>query len=107
MAKNVPMKHQQNFIFYDTETSDRDPFFGQIYQLAAVLTDADLNSIDSFDLRSKRLPHVLPSPGALLVNGLDPPPLIRRHIQITSLLAVRRRFTSGRHQLSADTTVLV
>ena len=66
------MKHQQNFIFYDTETSDRDPFFGQIYQLAAVITDADLNHIDSFNLRSKRLPHVLPSPGALLVNGLAP-----------------------------------
>jgi exodeoxyribonuclease-1 len=63
---------QQNFIFYDTETSDRDPFFGQIFQLAAVLTDADLNPIDSFDIRSKRLPQILPSPGALLVNGLDP-----------------------------------
>jgi len=37
-----------------------------------VLTDADLNHIDSFDLRSKRLPHVLPSPAALLVNGLGP-----------------------------------
>ena len=61
-----------NFIFYDTETSDRDPFFGQIFQLAAIHTDENLATIDEFDIRSKRLPHILPSPGALLVNGLDP-----------------------------------
>jgi len=61
-----------NFIFYDTETSDRDPFFGQIFQLAAIQTDEDLATVDEFDIRSKRLPHILPSPGALLVNGLDP-----------------------------------
>ena len=61
-----------NFIFYDTETSDRDPFFGQIFQLAAIHTDENLVTIDEFDIRSKRLPHILPSPGALLVNGLDP-----------------------------------
>ena len=61
-----------NFIFYDTETSDRDPFFGQIFQLAAIHTDENLATIDELDIRSKRLPHILPSPGALLVNGLDP-----------------------------------
>ena len=61
-----------NFIVYDTETSDSDPFFCQIFQLAAVLTDSDFNPIDSFDIRSKRSPHILPSPGALLVNGLNP-----------------------------------
>lgn len=61
-----------NFIFYDTETSDRDPFFGQIFQLAAIHTDENLATVDEFDIRSKRLPHILPSPGALLVNGLDP-----------------------------------
>ena len=61
-----------NFIFYDTETSDRDPIFGQIFQFAAIHTDENLVTIDEFDIRSKRLPHILPSPGALLVNGLDP-----------------------------------
>lgn len=97
MAKNVPMKHQQNFIFYDTETSDRDPFFSQIYQLAAVLTDADLNPIDSFDLRSKRLPHVLPSPGALLVNGLAPSSLDQAPYSNYEFAGeVRRRFTEWR-----------
>ena len=61
---------QQNFLFYDTETSDRDPFFGQIFQLAAVLTDADLNPIDSFDIRSNRLPHILPSPRDLSTSRM-------------------------------------
>jgi len=88
------MKQHHNFIFYDIETSDRDPFFGQIYQLAAVLTDADLNPIDSLDLRSKRLPHVLPSPGALLVNGLDPSSLDQAPYSNYEFAGeVRRRFT--------------
>jgi exodeoxyribonuclease-1 len=68
-----------NFIFYDTETSDRDPFFGQIFQLAAIHTDENFATIDEFDIRSKRLPHILPSPGALLVNGLDPHQLDQAH----------------------------
>ena len=84
---------QQNFLFYDTETSDRDPFFGQIFQLAAVLTDADLNPIDSFDIRSKRLPQILPSPGALLVNGLDPASLDQApYTNYEFAGEVRRRF---------------
>lgn len=62
----------QNFIFYDTETSGRDPFFDQIFQFAAVLTDSELQPIDQFEVRSRRLPQVVPSPGALLVNGLSP-----------------------------------
>ena len=84
---------QQNFLFYDTETSDRDPFFSQIFQLAAVLTDADLNPIDSFDIRSKRLPQILPSSGALLFNGLDPSSLDQApHTKYEFAGEVRRRF---------------
>lgn len=94
MAKDVHMKQRHNFIFYDTETSDRDPFFGQIYQLAAALTDAKLNPIDSLNLRSKRLPHVLPSPGALLVNGLDASSLDQAQYSNYGFAGeVRRRFT--------------
>ena len=61
---------QQNFIFYDTETSDRDPFFGQIFQFAAVLTDADLNPIDSFDIRYKLLIIFIKM---VAEEGLEPP----------------------------------
>ena len=83
----------QNFIFYDTETSDKEQFFCQIFQLAAVLTDADLNPIDSFDIRSKRLPHILPAPGALLVNGIDPASLDQAPFTNYEFAGeVRRRF---------------
>lgn len=61
-----------NFIFYDTETSGRDPNFDQIFQFAAILTDSELRIIDQFEIRSKRLPQIVPSPGALLVTGLIP-----------------------------------
>ena len=61
-----------NFIFYDTETSGRDPFFDQIFQFAAVLTDAELNPIDEVEYRARRMAHIVPSAGALLVNGLNP-----------------------------------
>ena len=62
----------ENFIFYDTETSGRDPFFDQIFQFAAVLTDVELNPIDEVEYRARRMAHIVPSAGALLVNGLNP-----------------------------------
>ena len=60
------------FIFYDLETSGLNKNFDQIFQFAAVLTDKDLNVIDEFELRSRRMPHIIPNPGALLVTGIKP-----------------------------------
>ncbi|MFK0688800.1 exonuclease domain-containing protein [Mesorhizobium sp. IMUNJ 23033] len=59
------------FIFYDTETTGADRSFDQILQFAAVLTDDDLNVIDSFEIRSRLLPHIVPSPGAMMVTGVS------------------------------------
>lgn len=61
-----------HFIFYDLETSGLNKRFGQVFQFAAVLTDKDLNIIDKFEIRSRRMPHIVPDPGALLVTGLKP-----------------------------------
>lgn len=58
------------FIFYDVETTGADRSFDQILQFAAVLTDDDLNVVDTFEIRSRLLPHIVPSPGAMLVTGL-------------------------------------
>ncbi|MES0179695.1 exodeoxyribonuclease I [Mesorhizobium sp. M0025] len=58
------------FIFYDTETTGADRSFDQILQFAAALTDDDLNVIDSFEIRCRLLPHVVPSPGAMVVTGV-------------------------------------
>ena len=60
------------YIVYDTETSGLNTTFDQIFQLAAVLADDNLNEIDSFVMRCRRLPHIVPSPDALLVTGVRP-----------------------------------
>src|SRR6516162_3309760 len=57
------------FIFYDTETTGTKRHFDQILQFAAIKTDDDLNPIETFNIRCRLLPHVVPSPGALLVTG--------------------------------------
>ena len=57
------------YIFYDTETTGKSTSFDQILQFAAIRTDDDLNVLDTFDVRCRLLPYVVPSPGALLVTG--------------------------------------
>ena len=59
-----------SFVFYDTETTGTNSAFDQILQFAAVRTDADLQEIDRFEVRSRLLPYVVPSPHALRVTGL-------------------------------------
>jgi len=62
----------QKFIFYDTETSGLNTMFGQIFQFAAILTDENFQIIDQFEIRSRRMPHIVPDPGAMLVTGVTP-----------------------------------
>jgi len=62
---------QLAFIFYDCETTGADRCFDQILQFAAVLTDDDLNVVDQFEIRSRLLPHIVPSPRAMLVTGVS------------------------------------
>jgi exodeoxyribonuclease-1 len=60
-----------SFVFFDTETTGLKRGFDQILHFAAILTDADLNEIDRFEVRSRLLPHVLPHPSALQTNALS------------------------------------
>ncbi len=60
------------FIFYDTETTGLTAGFDQILQFAAIITDDDLNTLDEVNLRCRLQPHVVPSPGALLITGMRP-----------------------------------
>ncbi len=59
------------FIFYDTETTGLETAFDQILQFAAIKTDDDLSELDRFDIRSRLMPHIVPSPGALRVTGVN------------------------------------
>lgn len=58
------------FVFYDTETTGTNPSFDQILQFAAIRTDEDLNVLERFEIRSRILPHVVPSAQALRVTGV-------------------------------------
>lgn len=60
-----------SLVFYDTETTGVETFFDQILQFAAIRTDEDLNEIDRFEVRCRLLPHIIPSPDAMLVNRVS------------------------------------
>jgi len=57
------------YIFYDTETTGTRAAFYQILQFAAIKTDDDLNVAETFNIRCRLLPYIVPAPGALLVTG--------------------------------------
>jgi exodeoxyribonuclease-1 len=57
------------YIFYDTETTGTSTAFDQILQFAAIKADDKLNVVETFNLRCRLLPYVVPAPGALLVTG--------------------------------------
>ena len=59
-----------SFIFYDTETTGLDTAFSQILQFGGIKTDDDLTEVGRFEIRSRLLPYVVPSPRALQVTGL-------------------------------------
>jgi exodeoxyribonuclease-1 len=64
------------FVFYDTETTGLQTAFDQVLQFAAILTDDDFNELDHLNIRCRLLPHVVPSPGALVATRVNPAMLI-------------------------------
>jgi exodeoxyribonuclease I len=58
------------FVFYDTETTGLRPAFDQIIQFAAIRTDDKLNPVERLEVKSRLMPHVLPSPEALCITGV-------------------------------------
>ena len=58
-----------NFVFYDLETTGRNPTWDQIIQVAAILVDSNFNEIDRFEERCRLKSGVIPEPGALVVNN--------------------------------------
>lgn len=59
-----------SLVFYDTETTGVDAHFDQILQFAAIKTDAFFEEVDRFEIRCRLLPHVVPTPYAMVVNGV-------------------------------------
>lgn len=65
-----------SFVFYDTETTGTNTVFDQILQFGAIKTDHELRELDRFEIRSRLLPYVVPSPGAMRVTGVTVDQLI-------------------------------
>ncbi|MEZ5758266.1 MAG: exonuclease domain-containing protein [Emcibacteraceae bacterium] len=61
-----------NFLVYDTETTGTATEFDQILQFAAIVTDGELNEIETIDIRCQIQPHVVANPTALLVTNVRP-----------------------------------
>ena len=82
-----------SFVFYDTETTGVDTTFGQILQFAAVRTDENFRELDRFEIRSRLMPHVVASPGAMRVTRVSAQalsdPETPSHYQMTS--AIRQK----------------
>src|SRR5258708_31414066 len=58
-----------SFVFYDAETTGTHTAFDQILQFAAIRTDPELNELDRFEIKCRLLPHIAPSPSAMLITG--------------------------------------
>ncbi len=85
-----------NFIFYDTETSGISPAFDQVLQFAAIHTSADLDELGRFEIRSRLLPYIVPSPQALRVTGLTIDDLLdEAHPSYYEMVCEIRRTLSG------------
>ena len=64
------------FAFYDFETTGISPAFDQPLQFAAILVDDEFQEIERVSLRCRLSPHIIPSPYAMLVTGLEPDQLV-------------------------------
>lgn len=85
------------YIFYDTETTGLAAGFDQILQFAGIVTDDDLNPIEEVNLRCRLQPHVIPSPGALVITGVRPSDIVEANLShyemICEIRALIERYT--------------
>jgi len=61
-----------DFVFYDLETTGISPAYDQPVQFAAILTDENFVEKKRVNIRCRLAPHILPSPKALTVTGVNP-----------------------------------
>ena len=60
-----------DLVFYDFETTGKEPHWDQILQVGATKVSKEFNEIDTFEFRSRLKPGLIPSPFALAVNNTD------------------------------------
>ncbi len=60
-----------DLIFFDFETTGRDPHWDQILQVGATKVSKEFKEIEAFEYRCRLKPGLIPSPFALAVNNTD------------------------------------
>jgi exodeoxyribonuclease-1 len=78
---------KKTFLFYDIETSGRNPAFDQILQFAAIRTDLELNELERHELLIKLLPDTVPAPRALLIHQI---PISASLVGVSEIDAIRQ-----------------
>ena len=58
-----------NFVFYDIRATGEQSHFDQILEIAAIQTDANFNGLARIQAACRLMPHIAPSPIALLASG--------------------------------------
>lgn len=79
-----------SFVFCDTETAGAHTAFDQVLQFGATRTEHELRELERFGIRCRLLPHVVPSPKALLANGRPPSSSAATQRASTSTCCARR-----------------
>ena len=81
-----------NYVFYDLETTGRTAAWDQIIQVAAILTDENLEIIDKYEDKCKINSHVF-QPEAILVNKIKIKPLLTTNLSHYQLMInIQKRF---------------
>ena len=58
-----------SYVFYDVETTGLSTDFDQITQFAAIKTDHNFNILETYEIRARIGPFLVPSPEAMCING--------------------------------------
>ena len=97
-----------DLVFYDFETTGKEPHWDQILQVGATKVSKEFNEIDTFEFRSRLKPGLIPSPFALAVNNTDYAKLIKTECSHYEMLRkIEENLPSGHLRFSLATIVLI
>lgn len=103
---------KKTYLFYDIETTGRNPCFDQVLQFAAIRTDLALQEIERHHITIRLSPDVIPDPEALLIHRISLSNMqmgeteIKGITQIHALLNIPGTLSGGYNTLGFDDEML-